>query len=573
MNPKNKSIKALLLLALLITLLNSFKPLVVDDTLYHYYAANLANEPLKPYAFELYWLDLPTPAIAVLAPPLFPYYWAIGIKLFGEHPFLWKLWLLPLALLLVFALHALFRRFAPGQEMWLTWLTIISPVFLPSFNLMLEIPVAALTFYALNLFFRATDLNSLKLALASGFFAGLAMQTKYTAFILVPLMLLHGIIFRKLRFSMTAALLSLLIFCSIEGFIILSAGHSHLLYQTGVYSSVNFWKKYKYLAWPLLTMMGACAPAVALVAMVVLGASRRVIGFVMVLIVTGYLMISFVPEQYSTWSIRYRPSGELITLAHVIFSVFGLLVWIGLLAVIRRLCNLDAGWSGLRRWREYDVEWFLVLWLLGEVASYFLLSPIPAVRRLPDLLIVGTLLVGRLISKLGISTEQKRLLRFVAVSGMALGLIFYVVDLNDAFVEKIAAERADRRTRELAPNVHRWYFARWGFQFYAERAGMMSVVPDRSVFQNGDWLVLTDGLTLPPPVADNLSRYHLEPVERLTVDSWLPVKTMLGFYSTGLPLSHQEGPRRTVSLYRITNLSGQARSDPGLIQRSHSHPD
>lgn len=554
MNLKDKSTILLILLAVILTSLNCVKPLVIDDTLYHYHAAHLANEPLKPYAFELYWLDLPTPAIGVLAPPLFPYYWAIGIKLFGTQPVLWKLWLLPLVLLLVFALHALFRRFAPGQEMWLTWLTILSPVFLPGSNLMLEIPVAALTFSALYLFLRATDLNSLKLALLAGFVGGLGMQTKYTALILVPLMLLYGLAFRKLRYSLAAALVSILVFCSIESFIVLSAGHSHLLYQTGVYGSVNLWKKYAYLAWPLLTISGACALALALICMIVLGASRRVIGYFIVLIVVGFLLIAFVPERYSTWSIRYRPSGELVTLAHVVFSVFGVIVFGSLLLVIARLCGLSARWPALQRWRDYKIEWFLVLWLAGEAATYFLLSPIPAVRRMPNLLVASTLLVGRLISKHTLPKERKTLLRLAAAGGIVLGLIFYSIDLNDAFVEKIAAERADRRTREVDAGARRWYFARWGFQFYAERAGMTSVIPGKFDFRDGDWLVLSDGMTLPEPVAAHLSRYRLEPVEQFTVGSLFPVKTMLGYYSTGLPLSHHEGPRRTVNLYRVQGL-------------------
>lgn len=557
MTLKDKSVKLLVLLALILTLLNCYKPLCIDDTLYYYHAAHLAREPLKPYAFEIYWLDLPTPALGVLAPPLFSYYWAIGIKLFGQHPILWKLWLLPVALLFIFALHTLFRRFAPGQEMWLTWLTVISPVFLPGFNLMLEIPVAALTFSTLYLFFRATDLNSWKLALFSGLVAGLGMQTKYTAFIAVPLMLLYGLIFRKLRFSIAAALISILVFCSIESLIVLSTGHSHLFYQSGVYSSVNLWKKYKYLAWPLLTISGACAPALALSSMAALGASRRVIGLFAALIVTGYLLIAFVPDAYGTWPIRYRLSGELVTLAHVVFSMFGIVLFGSLLLVIRRLVGLSAGWSNLWRCRDYKVEWFLVLWLVGEVVSYFALSPIPAVRRMPGLLIVSTLLVGRLISKLSLPKERKVLVRYAAAGGMALGLIFYGIDLNDAFIEKIAAERADLRTRELDANAHRWYFARWGFQFYAERAGMTSVVPGEFNFRDGDWLVLTNGMALPPPVAAHLNKYRLEPVEQIPVESFLPVKTMLGYYSTGLPLSHREGPRRTISLYRIAGLNTQ----------------
>jgi hypothetical protein len=115
-----------------------------------------------------------------------PYWWAIAIRLFGEHPFLWKLWLLPYALLLVFSPDALLRRFGPGYEMILCWMIIFSPVFLPSFNLMLDVPASALSLFALVIFICASDRNSSTLAAVAGLVAGVAAQTN-TAVWLFPL--------------------------------------------------------------------------------------------------------------------------------------------------------------------------------------------------------------------------------------------------------------------------------------------------------------------------------------------------------------------------------------------------
>jgi len=119
-----KHTQALLALAVLFTTLNCLKPLCIDDALYYFRAHQVAEHPLDPYGFAIFWNDRPEPAIQVVAPPLFPYYWAPAIYLFGERPVLWKLWLLPLALLLAFSLHALFRRFAPGHELWLSGIPI-----------------------------------------------------------------------------------------------------------------------------------------------------------------------------------------------------------------------------------------------------------------------------------------------------------------------------------------------------------------------------------------------------------------------------------------------------------------
>src|ERR1700676_757658 len=123
-NANSSPWKALLLLALLYTLLNSVKPLTIDDTAYYYFADHLSRQPLDPYGFTVFWWKQPDPANQVLAPLVLPYWWSLAVRLFGMNPFLWKLWLLPFSLLFVFALHALLRRFARGLEMPLTWMTV-----------------------------------------------------------------------------------------------------------------------------------------------------------------------------------------------------------------------------------------------------------------------------------------------------------------------------------------------------------------------------------------------------------------------------------------------------------------
>jgi hypothetical protein len=74
--------------ALLLTGLNAFKPLAVDDTAY-FYAAHIAQSPLDPYGFEIFWGEQPEPAFEVLAPPLLLYWLAGALELFGERPLLW----------------------------------------------------------------------------------------------------------------------------------------------------------------------------------------------------------------------------------------------------------------------------------------------------------------------------------------------------------------------------------------------------------------------------------------------------------------------------------------------------
>ncbi len=548
MTSGHASLKPLLVLALLFTLLNAFKPLCIDDALYYYHAKQISEHPLNPYGFMVFWNDRPEPAIQNLAPVLMQYWWAIAIRLCGDHPFIWKVWLLPYALLLVFSVHWLLRRFAAGGEMILTWMVVISPVFLPSFNLMLDVPVLALSLFAIVVFLRASDRDSYLFAAVAGMVAGIAAQTKYNGLVAPAVILLHALIFKKLRLGVLAAAIAGVFFVSWEGFIFLSAGRSHFLAQSETYGSVNPLAKYIYLSWPLITIMGAVAPFFTLIALIGLGVRRKTISLMALFVALGFLALAFVPARLQTLTRDFKTNDATLTLAHLIFSICGTAFFVSMLLVIRKLAGRSEG--ALRNiWREHKTELFLAGWWVLEIIAYFGLSPIPAVRRVLALLVVSTLLIGRLLSQ-SVGTGSV-LVRRVAFGSMLLGLLFYAVDFRDAYVEKAAVEQSSQQIAAIGPAASTWYVARWGFQHYAERAGMKPVLPDQSDFQPGDWLVISDSIYFPKPVAAHINRYKIEPVTQVILADRLPLQTMLGYYSSGLPLQHHEGPRRTIRIYRI----------------------
>ena len=71
--------------AALVAGLNALKPAAVDDTAYLLLARQIAAHPLDPYGGELFWYAEPLPALHVLAPPVLPYWLALGIRLFGDQ--------------------------------------------------------------------------------------------------------------------------------------------------------------------------------------------------------------------------------------------------------------------------------------------------------------------------------------------------------------------------------------------------------------------------------------------------------------------------------------------------------
>jgi hypothetical protein len=540
--------KSLLLLACLYTLLDCVKPLVIDDTAYSYFARQIAEHPLDPYGCAVFWWQRPSTANDVLAPPGLPYWWSVAVRLFGESPVLWKLWLLPVSLLFVWALHALFRRFARGLELPLTWLTVLSPVFLPGLNLMLDVPALALSLTAVVLFLRAGDRDSQALAALAGLVAGLAMETKYTGFLAPGVMLLYAVLYRKLRLWPAAVVPAVQVFAGWEFLMALLYGQSHFL--NAARSSGSTLLQKAGLGLPLLGILGSAAPVCALLGLAALRARRR--NFILVGIGTlaVYTATAFL-------------GGKLLT---VTFAILGAVVVGVLAAVALRLC-LPPGrrFAWVRRWRLYRERWFLALWLALELAGFFALTPFPAVRRVLGVVVVATLLAGRLASRTCRSRGRVRLVYGLAACSAVLGLAFAALDWWEGWTEKTLAERAAAAAHARGGGTV-WFVGHWGFQYYAERCGMRPVVPAYGYYQGemvyvplpgpsqlrkGDWLVVPEWRLTQQRVSIDPER--TEEVLRLAAVDPVPLQTVMCYYSGNTALEHlRESSRLEVTLYRVT---------------------
>lgn len=537
-------------LAILFTLLNSLKPLHIDDAAFYSYAAQAARSPLSPYGFELVWKGRPRPANEILAPPLLPYWWAVALHLFGDRPFLWKLWLLPFALVLVFSLRALLRRFARGLEGRLLLLIVLSPWLLPAFNLMLDVPALSLSLCALALFLRAADRGSARTALLAGAIAGLAMQTKYTAVVTPPLLLLYGTLFRRLRLGILAAGVALLLFAGWEVFVAVRHGQSHLLCNLAQ-PGEPLLDRVGPLFRAMLNVAGGLAPATALLGLAALGFSGQVVFIAGAAALTGYVLTACVPGQ---------DGGTGMEVSGPVCRLLGLLLLATLTAVARRLlrrgpaARLTPGTPGSLASFALTApprrtEWFLVLWLAMEVGAYFVLTPFPAARRVIGMVLVATLLVGRLAARTCRRRECSGRVAAVTAAGVLLGLSFYAVDLREAVAERRATELAVRRV-STAANAATWYAGTWGFHFYAARAGFKEVVLDSSRLRAGDWLVVPESPRAQQWLGTDGAPLRL--VGRVTVTDGVPLRTVCCYYGGTVPLVHCCGPRVALNVYRVS---------------------
>jgi hypothetical protein len=189
-----------------------------------------------------------------------------------------------------------------------------------------------------------------------------------------------------------------------------------------------------------------------------------------------------------------------------------------------------------------------VLWLVIEVAVYFAATPFPATRRTMGIVVVATLVCGYLLRRSGRGQSGESVLRWVVTIGCLLGTLFWTVDLLEARSQERGVRAAQRELGAQGSQERIWFVGHWGFQFYAERAGMLPVVPDRSRLSAGDWLVVPDRVDQQEiRVSDDDVELHAN----LVLDAGLPATTGRGYYGGSTPLSHLEGPRLQVGLYRV----------------------
>jgi hypothetical protein len=562
----------LLLLAGLYTALNAARPVLIDDAAYERFARNIARQPLDPYGFAILWYDHPQPANEVLAPPAFLYYWALVRYVVGERPWLWKLALLPWALLLVASLHGLFRRFGRSRDWGLTACVVFSPGLLPSFNLMLDVPALALALAAIYLFLAAVDRPSPALATCAGLLVGVAMQTKYTALLAPAVMLLYACLRRRPGLALLAGLMAAHLFVLWELLTALLYGRSHFLLALGDGGGLLA----KLEVFPSLgSVLGGAFPLAALLALAALGVGRRWLALGGAVLALGYALVALLDVRFTTdvAPAPFLPGGPwkgYFNLAEVLFHSLALAAAVaaGVLAwpLLRR------EWRSPPRRRSVEAT-FLVLWLALEGLGYLMMTPFPAVRRVLGALVVLALLIAHGAARTGMAPGRRGALRASIAASIVLGLACFLLDWRCVAVHKSAAEEAARLAHGKGTV---WYVGHWGFQYYAERAGMRPVVtatdyrperaplplPPPSRLLAGDWLVVPDARLAQQGL--RLDGDKLELGARIGIGDAVPLTTIPGLYGGRTLLQHHSGTRLEVFLFRVTKDFVPAWSDQPL---------
>lgn len=516
--------------------LNALKRVTIDDTVFLTYARHIAARPTDPYGFEIFWYDLPTPAMDLLVPPVLPYWLGAGIALFGEHPMVLKLWLLPFGWLLAWGVRELIAEFAPSGGLPLLVICTLGPTIAPAFNLMLDVPALALGVGALALFLHACRSRDARIAIVAGLIAGLAIQTKYNAVASALALVVLGLTRRRLRATALAAGTAAVVALGWEAWLVVRYGESHVLHHL-LAPAQSAWA-YSRTAWAVSweSLFGALGAPVALLALTTLSRSPIVLAMGIVGASIPYAIIAALEPRAVPAPIRpiRLGAGDVALDAFFAVGCLAITVVLGAVAV------------GLRRRGVGRGSAFLITWLALELLVCFAMSPFPAARRVIAPILVATLFVAHL----GLDARRARAgLRAVAISTAVLGALFAIADIADAEARYRAHEQVVRRLARLGHDPGRervWFLGHWGFQYYAERAGYAPLVAGRSVLQRGDFIVAPQDVSV-----QWLPRIEVgRPLARIATSSPFPFSTNPSFYQGAVPIRRQPSVALRVRIHR-----------------------
>lgn len=526
-------------LALVMVALNALKPVTIDDTAFLAYAQQIAQHPFDPYGFEVFWYDVPWPAMDLLAPAGLPYWLAIGIALFGTNVLALKLWLLPYALLLVWALHELIDELVPGGQRPLLFLIVLSPTLLPGFNFMLDIPALALALGAMATFRRSLRSERLVLAVAAGLLAGLAMQTKYNVVAPVAAMLIGGLLERRFRHALLAGGVAAGVFVGWETFLLLHYGQSHILHQASLPAHATWIMSSAQWLVGWLSLFGALGLPVALLACLAWARDRRTIAAGIGLASLPFMAIAAIEPPPVPAAIRPVAlfSGDA---ALGIFLLAGCIAVPLVLSTVARSLRRDS--AALRS----PTTQLLLVWLALELVVSFFVSPFHAARRVMGPILVATLLVAHCTPKEALRGAG---MRWTSAYGVALGLLFFVSDLTDARTRQSVLPKLEQELVRLRHDPARqrvWFTGHWGFQFECEQRGYQPLIAGQSVLRRGDFILAAQDISVQALTDVPISRKK----GRAVVANPWPFSTSPSFYQGAVPIRRQPRVQLRVRIFR-----------------------
>ncbi|GAB4235055.1 MAG: hypothetical protein Kow00109_08210 [Acidobacteriota bacterium] len=518
------------------------KPVHIDDTFVLEIADQILEAPWDPFGGTIDWFGHVTPVWrATTNPPVVSYWLALAVAVGGRDDVWLHLWMLPFYWLAGWGVWSLCRRFAK-RPLLATLFFILSPAFVVSGNLMRDIPATAFACAGLALLVTGVDDHDARRLRRGAWLLGLAALTKYSFAVLWPAAVWYAVRRRSSRTwrDLVPLVVPLGVWCAYTWVLY---GEPHPWYLLWERSASD-------LKWPdkwfsALSVLGTCL-FLAPWAVVRWAAMRR----------------------YATCALVLVAAAAVAYWGHVYYAAdwdwgFAIAVFSGALLFVAVLIRLGEEVAQLE-------AQFLGLWFLAVVGFSVFFVPFNAVRHLiVALLPVAVTLTGLELRRIW----DRRAAGWIegALFGLLLlgqGVVAWTVQAADfeyaAVYRDFAARYAAGELGAPGTSGRTWFVGHWGWQYYAERAGLRMLHRDGEKPAPGDWLVwpekvhVGDALSGNPELRSRL--VHRASVVYPGAVPWrtMSVEARAGFYAViKRRIPYRWRPDVPLETFRVYEVAGE----------------
>ncbi|MBI2218551.1 MAG: glycosyltransferase family 39 protein [Candidatus Rokubacteria bacterium] len=519
---------------------------MIDDALFLKAASQIFRDPARPFDFLVNWYGWEEPFWHVFKnPPGLSYWLAASDALFGEREAARHASMLPFTIAAVVAAAWLTRRFA-GEWPWITAAWAASPAFLvSSATLMADVPALACSLWGLVFWIRGAGEDTTWSRRLGAGLAGLAVVVKYTALLGIATLLLYSLLVAggARRRRQLADLWPAMLAPSAWSLLTLAThGRNHMIDALtvggGGLDPNPGWFAHRAIA--LLTFIAGTSVFAVLAVVPAVQVRRRL---TLAAVAAGVATAVALATPH-VWSPRGLGGGA-VPVAVV-------------LATIGALVLLLAFREGLRSGEPESR--FLVAWVALHLAYLWLWSWSVAARFvLPLMLPLVILLARSLGARADAAASRARAGLFGAAAGVALAvsvtLLLADSAVGDFYRRAIPIVVKAQAARERG-RVH--FVGAWGFQHYAERAGLTKLNRDAPVVARGD-LVLQPyyaaNRDVPAGLEDRLEEHGRLTGPRPPLDvHTMNINVAAGFYSSAygpLPFTRARLPLEGILVWRV----------------------
>lgn len=468
-----KTIFFLLIIWLIVTGFNITKPVHFDDTAFLEVSRQIVKDPLHPFSQKTYWRGTAESTVTFYHPLLIPYLYATVTKFFGESELLLHIVFSFFSLGAIIFFYLLAATISPRFAMFLTILFALSPAFIPSQNLMTDIPLLAcfLAFFWAILA-RSDERREKTRFLFAGLVLGGAVLIKYASLILIPIFFVAIFLKRKwyLLWAISIPLVVVILWSLFNYF---DYGGIHILSseKTPVAPRISDIVR-KLTLW--IIGVGSVTPYSLLALPYALTKKRgRIILFsaIGVSLFMSVYFWHFPDEEFVTWLLR------LYFFANGVF-IFSIISYF-----------LMQKMSEREKHNNYTII-ILALWFFGVTIYLLYFVPFVAIRHI--LLTIPPILL------LLLYLTPKHLTSFWTLLSVCvtvfLGFVLGVSDYAQAQVYRrypyVIAQQIQFLKNQQKIDSQVWYTGNLDLQWYAQKAGMKQYDRVTTVFEKGDFLLV-----------------------------------------------------------------------------------